>query len=290
LTQLQPNLNCATVIPTSPDAKLHWTTTMTKCPHCADKIQDADAKCEHCQSDLARPIESHDPHAWFGTYKVPEKKGSFTAEEQEIVKKFHRLYYDAWRHSRQQTINSSWFGHDAQKCPLDLWIYQEIIFENKPDFIVETGTYMGGSAMFLASMLELLGNGMVITIDVYQSKDRPQHQRISYLTGSSTDIDVFAHVRGVVEGSRVMVILDSDHSKQHVLDELNLYGQLVTPAQYLIVEDTNINGNPVYDDFGPGPFEAVKEFLQDNPSFVVDENRERFMLTMNPGGYLRKTE
>ena len=87
-----------------------------------------------------------------------------------------------------------------------------------------------------------------------------------------------------------MVILDSDHSKQHVLDELNLYGQLVTPAQYLIVEDTNINGNPVYDDFGPGPFEAVKEFLQDNPSFVVDENRERFMLTMNPGGYLRKTE
>jgi len=176
------------------------------------------------------------------------------------------------------------------KCPLDLWIYQEILFENKPDFIVETGTYQGGSAMFLATMLELLGKGKVITIDISQSETRPRHPRIIYLTGSSTDRDLFDRVRGVVEGASVMVILDSDHSKQHVLDELNLYSQIVTPSQYLIVEDTNINGNPVYDDFGPGPFEAVEEFLRDNRSFVVDENRERFMLTMNPGGYLRKTE
>jgi cephalosporin hydroxylase len=238
----------------------------------------------------ARPIKSYAPHAWFGTYKAPEKKASLNQDELDIVKNFHRLYYDTWHHSRQQTINSSWFGHNAVKCPLDLWIYQEILFENKPDFIVETGTYQGGSAMFLATMLELLGKGKVITIDISQSENRPRHPRIIYLTGSSTDRDLFDRVRGVVEGASVMVILDSDHSKQHVLDELNLYSQIVTPSQYLIVEDTNINGNPVYDDFGPGPFEAVEEFLNDNPSFVVDENRERFMLTMNPGGYLRRTE
>lgn len=238
----------------------------------------------------ARPIKSYAPPAWFGTYKAPVKKVLLDEGEQEIVRNFHRLYYHTWHHQRQNTINSSWFGHNAVKCPLDLWIYQEILFENKPDYIIETGTFQGGSAMFLATILELLGKGKVITVDVNQSATRPRHPRIVYLTGSSTDPELFERVRSVVDGSSVMAILDSDHSKEHVLKELNLYSKLVTPNQYLIVEDTNINGNPVYDDFGPGPREALDEFLENNSSFVVDENRERFMLTMNPGGYLRRTE
>ena len=238
----------------------------------------------------AKPVKSYSPQAWFGTYTAPAKKDSLDEGELGIVKNFHRLYYDTWHHSRQNTINASWFGHNAVKCPLDLWIYQEILFENRPDFIVETGSFEGGSALFLATMLEILGKGKVITIDIKQSDNRPRHPRIVYLTGSSIDHDLFERVRTVVEGASVMVILDSDHRKEHVLEELNLYSQLVTPSQYLIVEDTNINGNPVYEEFGPGPFEAVEEFLQNNNSFTVDQNRERFMLTMNPGGYLLRIE
>jgi cephalosporin hydroxylase len=85
-----------------------------------------------------------------------------------------------------------------------------------------------------------------------------------------------------------MVILDSDHSKEHVLDELTCLKDMVTPGSYMIVEDTNINGHPVFPDFGPGPMEAVQEFLAKNDEFIVDTSMERLMLTANPRGYLRK--
>ena len=83
-----------------------------------------------------------------------------------------------------------------------------------------------------------------------------------------------------------MVILDSDHTKQHVLDELAAYADLVSPGCYLVVEDTNVNGHPVWPSFGPGPWEAVHEWLPDHPEFRVDKTRERHLLTMHPNGYL----
>jgi cephalosporin hydroxylase len=85
-----------------------------------------------------------------------------------------------------------------------------------------------------------------------------------------------------------MVILDSDHAMQHVLDELAIYGELVSPGNYLVIEDTNVNGHPVRPDFGPGPGEAVERFLADNEQFEVDTEREKFLMTFNPGGYLRR--
>jgi cephalosporin hydroxylase len=182
-----------------------------------------------------------------------------------------------------------WLGVHAAKCPLDLWIYQEIVWETRPDLVVECGTASGGSALFLASVLDQLGSGRVCTIDVAELPDRPNHPRIQYLSGSSTDCDIFARVEELAASAdRVMVILDSDHSCEHVARELGLYAPLVTPSCYLIVEDTNLNGNPVVSEFGPGPGEAVAAFLGLNHDFAVDAAREKLLLTFNPSGYLRR--
>ena len=205
-----------------------------------------------------------------------------------LIDQFHTLYYDR----KEQTWgNTYWLGHHVLKCPLDLWTYQEILHELQPELIVETGTYLGGSALFLASICDLLGRGQVLTIDVDRREDRPPHPRITYLTGSSTSDPILRQVRRrAKDTSRVLVILDSGHAKEHVLSELHAYAPLVTPGSYLIVEDTNLNGRPVDTRHGPGPAEAVTEFLTRNDAFVRDESREKFLLTFNPGGYLKKRE
>lgn len=205
---------------------------------------------------------------------------------QNAVDEFHRLYYD----SRDRTWkNTSWLGVGVQKCPLDLWVYQEILVELTPDVIVETGTAAGGSALFLATVCDLVGNGVVVTVDVEEQASRPVHRRIRYVLGSSVGEQTFGDVeREIAEGARVMVILDSDHSRDHVLAELRLYGTLVSTGQYLVVEDTNINGHPVLSDFGPGPAEAIADFLAETDAFEIDAEREKFLMTFNPGGYLRK--
>jgi cephalosporin hydroxylase len=205
-----------------------------------------------------------------------------------LIDQFHTLYYD---HNEQTWGNTFWLGHHVLKCPLDLWNYQEILHEVQPELIIETGTYQGGSALFLASICELLGRGQVLTIDVDRRKERPRHARITYLTGSSTSNAILRQVRRRAKGtSPVLIILDSGHAKEHVLAELHAYAPLVTTGSYVIVEDTNLNGRPVESDHGPGPAEAVAEFLEDNDAFVRDESREKFMLTFNPGGYLKKRE
>ncbi len=180
----------------------------------------------------------------------------------EIINRFHILYYNC---SRRTWKNTFWLGVRAQKCPLDLWIYQEIIHETRPDVIVECGTAEGGTALFLAAICDLVRNGRVITVDVIEDSARPKHERITYLTGSTVWEETVERVRQNITGdAKVMVILDSDHTKDHVLKELRLYGELVTVGSYLIVEDTNLNGHPVAMTFGPGPMEAVQEFLEEN--------------------------
>lgn len=145
--------------------------------------------------------------------------------------------------------------------------------------------------MFLASMCDLVNNGKVITIDIADIKGRPEHKRIEYLHGSSTSEEIAEQVRKLITPKdKVMVILDSDHHKDHVLDELKIYGELVTKGSYLIVEDTVLNGHPVRPDFGPGPMEAVEEFIKENKAFVADRDKEKFYLTFNPKGYLRKVK
>lgn len=208
--------------------------------------------------------------------------------EKDVVDQFHKLYYNS-QTFHESWGNTFWLGTPTQKCPLDTWIYQEIIFEVKPDVIIECGTKYGGSALFLASICDLLNHGEVITIDIEDKKNKPQHKRIKYLLGSSTSKEIVEQVKKLTNGkNKILVILDSDHSKNHVLKELKIYSKSVTKDSYIIVEDTNINGHPVYPDFGPGPMEAVKEFLIEDKNFIVDKSKEKFYLTFNPSGYLKK--
>jgi cephalosporin hydroxylase len=200
---------------------------------------------------------------------------------------FHRLYF----HSKERTWknNTFWLNTPVAKCPLDLWIYQEIINETLPTIIVETGTAHGGSALFLASMCDLLGSGRIVTVDVSEQPQKPQHDRISYISNSSTSEETISQLKSLIKtDDKVMVILDSDHRATHVSRELELYSPLVSVGCYLIVEDTNINGHPVFPEFGPGPMEAVERFLESNRSFAPDETREKFFLTFNPRGYLKR--
>jgi len=202
-----------------------------------------------------------------------------------IIDGFHKFYYDsyAWEDA------TYWLGILTQKCPLDLWIYQEIIYKLKPDVVIETGTAQGGAALYIASICDLLNNGKILTIDIKEEAGRPHHPRIQYLTGSSTSEKIIELVKTLIkETDKVMVILDSDHSKKHVLNELRIYSKFVTKGSYLIVEDTNLNGQPVVPQFGPGPMEAVKEFLKETNDFVIDRDREKFYLTFNPSGYLKR--
>ena len=204
--------------------------------------------------------------------------------EPGVTDAFHGLYYDSavWK-------DTYWLGTRAQKCPLDLWIYQEILHETRPDLILETGTAHGGSALYLASVCELLSRGEVVTVDISPFEGRPEHDRITYLTGSSTADDIVAQLeKRVAAHDRVLVILDSDHSRDHVLDELRTYGRWVSPGSYLIVEDSNVNGHPVLPEHGPGPMEALDEFLAESDEFEIDSAREKFFFTFNPRGYLRR--
>jgi len=226
-----------------------------------------------------------------GSYLASRDLRPLRPDEIVATDAFHRVYYDAWEKGGRDgrgTITLSWFGHRTLKSPLDLWTYQEILVETRPDLIIECGTRFGGSAYYLASLLDLIGHGQVMTIDVEALAGRPVHRRISYLLGSSTDPAIVTQVRTAAAGNRVMVILDSDHAAAHVAAELAAYHDLVAVGCYLIVEDTNVNGHPVRPDFGPGPMEALNGFLTGRDDFVSDPDRERFLLTLNPRGFLRR--
>ncbi|HSL32634.1 MAG TPA: CmcI family methyltransferase [Candidatus Limnocylindrales bacterium] len=222
-----------------------------------------------------------------GSYRPPTPNRPPTPAETAATESFHRAYYEAWLDG-QGSMDLAWLGHRTMKSPMDLWAYQEIVAETKPEVVVESGTAFGGSSYYLASLFDLLGRGEVITIDIEARPGQPSHPRITRIVGSSTDPAVVDDVRRRVAGRRAMVILDSDHSERHVAAELAAYRSLVAPGCYLIVEDTNVNGHPVVADHGPGPMEAVAAFLPTAPEYEVDTSRERFMLTLNPGGYLRR--
>lgn len=184
---------------------------------------------------------------------------------------------------------SHWLGQPLLKTPLDLWVYQEIMHERRPIVILETGTWQGGSAKYFASMFDLLDEpeGRIITVDV-DTLPRPQDPRITYLLGSSTSDEILSQIRSDIRPSdKVMVALDSDHSKEHVLNELRLYSDLVTVGQYLVVEDTHLHGNPVFTGEGD-PLAAALEFLETDHRFEVDRSREKFGLTFNPNGWLER--
>lgn len=263
-----------------------------------DKRPDRERKLEIQVLDLKEELELRDKRLKQVRLKLAEKDRQiarsvldFEIKEgqgvEQIVDNFHRLYYDSntfggtWR-------DTFWMGVPIWKCPTDMWVYQEILFDLKPDVIVETGTAFGGSALFLANMCDLLGKGKIVTVDIQNRPNRPRHKRIQYISGSSTANEVVKQVRENINGGTVLVILDSDHSKKHVLDELRIYSRFVHEGSYVIVEDSNVNGHPVMPEFGPGPMEAIQSFVEESQSFIVDESKEKFYMTFNPRGYLKR--
>lgn len=208
-------------------------------------------------------------------------------ENQELIDAFHRAFYG----SRQTHGMTFYDGIPILKNPMDLWVYQEIIWDLRPTLIVETGTAFGGSALYFARQMDRIGEGSVVSIDMEPNHMLPKHDRITYLVGSSTDRFYAKAIKACASTHpRVMVVLDSDHGKDHVLSELDLYAPLVSPGQFLVVEDTNINGRPVNVDWkgGPGPGPAVDEWLPRHPEFVEEPMARRYMLTFHT--WLRRQE
>jgi cephalosporin hydroxylase len=203
-----------------------------------------------------------------------------------IVDEFHKLYYPFFH-------DTTWLGVTALKCPFDLLVYQDIICELRPDLIIECGTAEGGSAVFLASICELIDHGEVVTIDINEKQDtagRPAYPRVTYWTADTLAAKTISRIEQLSHGKdSVLVILDDNHSADHVFKEMEVYSRFVTAGSYLIIEDSNINGHPVFPEFGPGPMEAIERFLRQSREFEVDRSREKFFVSFNPQGFLRKT-
>lgn len=207
--------------------------------------------------------------------------------KEPVVTLFHYFYY---RDSKITWSTTHYMGVLIQKLPLDLWRYHDILWQTRPDVIVETGTNRGGSALFLAHLCDRIGTGRIITVDIVDRPEVPQHPRITYVVGSSTDPQIFARIKGQLKpGERVMVALDSDHARDHVVRELELYSPLVSRDCYLVVEDTDVNGHPVSRSHGPGPMEALDIFPWKKAGFEHDDRIvERYMMTFFPKGWLKR--
>jgi cephalosporin hydroxylase len=205
------------------------------------------------------------------------------------------LDYFRWFYDTGVWKSMHYRGVRILKFPSDLWNYQEILSERRIQWVLETGTRHGGSALYFADLLELNGAaGRVISIDVDAASNMVRaHPRIDFLLGDSGSPAMVEEVRRRLPAERgaMFVILDSDHSKTHVLRELHAWCPLLRRSDYLLVEDSCINGHPLRPDFGPGPFEAIEEFLAGNPGLLEhDSAREnKFGLTFAPRGYLVKT-
>jgi cephalosporin hydroxylase len=225
---------------------------------------------------------------WYGPPQAAQHYGESVSR---VVNEYHALSYMqmGWKHTK-------WMGVTTYKVPNDLWMYQEIIHELKPDLIVETGTFQGGSALYMACLLDTIGKGEIITIDINRPDNPPEHPRLSYILGSSVADETVAEVQAKADGAEcVLIILDSSHLTAHVSKEMRIYSEIVTKGSYLIVEDSNVNGHPIIpeyrespDDEPGGPMEAIEAFLAERDDFEIDIDRHRYLMTFNPCGYLRK--
>lgn len=204
------------------------------------------------------------------------------------------------------SYNFSWLGRPIIQYPQDMMAMQEIIWKIKPDLIIETGIAHGGSLIYYASLLELIGDsGEVLGIDIdirehnrHEIENHIMFKRITMLEGSSVSEEIVSKVKEVAEGKqRILVILDSNHTHEHVLKELELYSPFVTKESYLVVFDTVVEDMP--EDFfsdrpwgkGDNPKTAVWEFLKKNKRFVIDKDIEsKLLITVAPDGYLKCVE
>jgi cephalosporin hydroxylase len=204
---------------------------------------------------------------------------------------------------------NTWLGIEIQQYPSDLIVYQELIHYEKPEMIVETGTYKGGLSIYLSTVLEQVNpTARILTVDIDGRNWRktvasgrvPQSllQRITFFESDSVSDELIRKMSSITAGKKTMVILDSSHTAAHVLRELQLYSRMVTPGSYLIVNDTHLEGigwirqnlwNRIFHpEFGIGPLTAVKQFIGSTVDFTIDPNLPRSYISCSPSGFLKR--
>jgi cephalosporin hydroxylase len=187
--------------------------------------------------------------------------------------------------------NITYQGIPCLKCPNDYVIYQMIINEVQPDLIVEIGTNNGGSALYMAHLLDVLANGVIHTIDIDDRSEElaKQHPRIKFFHNGWEDYDLSI----TKEFKKILVIEDSSHHYENTLNAIEKFSPLVTVGSYLIVEDGIIDEIGMSDHFQGGPIKAIKEFLPKHPEYIIDENWINMFgknSTFNVMGYLKKVK
>lgn len=186
-------------------------------------------------------------------------------------------------------VGTKYFGVHTLKNPIDFWVYQEIIYETKPDIIIEIGNGSGGTLLALAHMFDSMNSGKIIGVDLsHKAIDEKvkKHPRITLVEGDA--INNFTKIQKLIPvNASVLVIEDSSHTYDNTLNILRVYSQLIKPNGYFIVED-GICHHGLNVGFSPGPYEATETFLQENVDFEADRSRESYLITWNPHGYLRR--
>ena len=202
--------------------------------------------------------------------------------------------YHKWYYNTEVFNKITWMGVNTQKSVSDMWNYQEILFELKPSLVIEFGTHYGGSALYFANVMRQIGEPFkVLSVDVFHGPLEPAARRdsdIMFVESRSTVPAVAEHIRRLRSEfpGKVFAILDSDHSMNHVLAEMKMLRPLLSAGDYVIVEDSNMNGHPVLPGWGPGPYEAIEAYEQEFPNdYTHDVAREnKFGWTQAPNGFL----
>ncbi|WP_065759732.1 cephalosporin hydroxylase family protein [Pseudomonas defluvii] len=231
-----------------------------------------------------------------------ECKAEIDAQGQnETLKALARDFFnESARH--KYSYHFSWMGRPIIQLPQDMMAMQELIWNIKPDLVVECGIAHGGSIIYYASLLELQGHGEVLGIDRdirphnrQAIESHPMFKRISMIEGSSIDLAVVEQVRALAAGKKVILVLDSNHTHEHVLEELRLYAPLVSLGSYCVVMDTVVEDMPAdaFPDrpWGPGdnPKTAVWAYLEENGDFEIDQQmNDKLLISVAPDGYLRR--
>ena len=212
----------------------------------------------------------------------------------EYKNKFDKMSLSEWMlyHQRNCHFKMKYHGLDMQKIPTDLWVYSEIINEVKPDTIIEIGAAGGGTALWLCHQLDILGNGKLISVDINHGGFKAEHERIIKITGTSQDKKIIERVK-MVSRKTVLLIHDGSHKKEDIKEDFKNYSELVSIGSYFIVEDG------VMDVFGWKDHRtaghdcgliAAQEIVKENNNFIIDASKEKYIITNNPQGFLRRTK
>lgn len=234
-----------------------------------------------------------------------EKIKQIEANSQNIALKEAAHQFNLQSNKAKYSYNFSWMGRPIIQYPQDMILMQEIIWDIKPDLIIETGIAHGGSLIFYASLLELIGNGEVLGIDIeirmhnrIAIEEHPMYKRIKMLEGNSVTEEMVNKVKSCADGkSKIIVCLDSNHTHQHVLDELSYYSPFVSIGSYIVVFDTIVENLPENYlpnrswGIGNNPMTAVESFLKNNENFEIDNNIDnKLLISVAPGGYLKRVK